>query len=70
MTGTGRCASMLGALQVKDKAGHIFKIGSGFDDEQRRNPPKVGTIVTLKHQGVTKNGIPRFPIFLRVHPGM
>jgi DNA ligase-1 len=40
---------MLGALVVKMANGITFKIGSGFDDNQRRNPPKIGMIVTFKH---------------------
>lgn len=69
--GTGRCENMLGALRVKDvKSGTLFKIGSGFDDKTRLNPPKIGTVVTYKFQNLTDKGIPRFPIFLRIHPGM
>lgn len=68
--GTGRCTGMMGALLVKEKDGTAFKIGSGFDDSQRKNPPKIGSWVTFKFQGRSTNGIPRFPIFLRVHPGM
>ena len=48
--GTGRCENMMGALKVKDvKSGVLFKIGSGFDDKMRHNPPKNGTIVTYKY---------------------
>ncbi|MFW5613605.1 MAG: DNA ligase, partial [Campylobacter hyointestinalis] len=43
-----------------------LKIVSGFSDEQRRNPPKIGSIITYKYQNLTKNLKPRFPIFLRV----
>ena len=68
--GTGRCSTMLGALQVKDMKGNIFKVGSGFSDAQRRKPPKIGTTITFKYQGTSKAGIPRFPIYLREHPGM
>ena len=68
--GTGRCANMCGAIQVREKDGTEFKIGSGFDDAQRRKPPKLGSVVTFKFQGRSKGGIPRFPIFLREHPGM
>jgi DNA ligase 1 len=69
--GSGRCENMLGALRVKDlKSGVLFKIGSGFNDETRLNPPKIGSIVTYKYQNLSDSGIPRFPIFLRVHPGM
>ena len=68
--GTGRCTGMLGALECVEKDGTKFKIGSGFNDAQRRKPPKKGSVVTFKFQGRSKLGIPRFPIFMRVHPGM
>lgn len=47
--GTGRCSGMLGALQMKMDNGITFKIGSGFDDKQRRKPPKIGSRVTFKY---------------------
>ena len=69
--GTGRCENMMGAIRVKDlKSGVLFKIGSGFTDQQRNHPPKKGTIVTYKYQNLTDAGHPRFPIFLREHPGI
>ena len=43
-----------------------FKIGSGFSDKDRVSPPPIGSIITYKYYGLTKNGLPRFPIFLRV----
>ena len=64
--GTGRLEGLTGAIKVRDKNGIEFKIGSGFDDAQRAKPPKIGTVVTYKHQGVSKGGKPRFPIFLRI----
>ena len=64
--GTGRCWNMLGALRVRHcVSGVVFKVGSGFTDAQRRKPPKIGCKITFKHQGVTKDNVPRFPIFLR-----
>lgn len=48
LKGTGRCSGMCGAIQVREKDGTEFKIGSGFDDAQRRKPPKIGSIVTFK----------------------
>lgn len=47
--GTGRCWNMMGAIRVKNKNGIVFKIGSGFDDAQRRKPPKIGSTVTYKY---------------------
>ncbi|EGR33361.1 hypothetical protein IMG5_055040 [Ichthyophthirius multifiliis] len=64
--GTGRCQGMMGALLCELKNGIQFKIGSGFNDQQRKRPPKIGSIVTFKYQNLSKNGIPRFPIFLRI----
>lgn len=46
--GTGRCANMCGAIRVREKDGTEFKIGSGFDDAQRRKPPILGSVVTFK----------------------
>ena len=63
--GTGRCSQMLGALLVVGDNGVKFKVGSGFTDRDRRNPPKKGSRITYKFQGLTKSGKPRFPIFLR-----
>ncbi|CAI2369579.1 unnamed protein product [Moneuplotes crassus] len=68
--GTGRCYNMMGALFVRNNEGIEFKIGSGFTDQDRRNPPKIGSIVTYKYYEKTKSGKPRFPIYLRPHPGM
>ena len=48
LKGSGRCSNMLGALQVREKDGKEFKIGSGFNDAQRRKPPKIGSVVTFK----------------------
>ncbi|OSQ24540.1 DNA ligase [Campylobacter concisus] len=71
--GSGKYANLAGSLTCKAiggkdgeaKAGTIFKIGSGLSDEQRTNPPKIGSIITYKFQNLTANGKPRFPIFLR-----
>lgn len=68
--GTGRCAGMMGALFVRADNGIEFKIGSGFNDDQRRKPPKIGSRVTYKYQELSNAGKPRFPIFLRVHHGV
>jgi DNA ligase 1 len=68
--GTGRCSNMMGALLCRNNDGIEFKVGSGFTDVDRRNPPKLGSIITYKYYETTKSGKPRFPIYLRPHPGM
>ncbi len=62
-------AGTLGALVVIDPDSfNEFKIGSGFNDEQRQeiwNNRKdyLGKNVTYKYQEISKYGIPRFPVF-------
>lgn len=48
------------------KEGVEFKIGSGLSNELRANPPKIGSIITYKYNGFSKNGIPKHASFLRV----
>ncbi len=64
--GKGKYQGKLGAIRVKTTDGVIFKIGSGFSDYQRANPPEIGTIITYKYNGLTQAGIPRFARFWRV----
>lgn len=63
--GKGKYLNQLGAIQVKTKEGIIFKIGSGFSDKERKNPPPVGAIITFKYIGKTQKGVPKFASFLR-----
>lgn len=51
---------------LQPASGVKFKIGSGFSDRDRANPPKIGSIITYKYQNLTAKGVPRFPVFLRV----
>ena len=65
--GTKNFTGMCGAIRVKHcDSGVIFKIGSGFTAAQRKSPPKIGSKVTFKYQGLTNYKIPRFPIYLRM----
>ena len=76
--GTGKYAGLMGSVTCKSLGvagsnadeqiphGVKFKVGSGFSDLQRANPPKIGSIITYKYQNLTAKGLPRFPIFLRV----
>jgi DNA ligase 1 len=63
--GKGKYVGMLGALRVRTSEGREFSLGTGFSDEQRRNPPPVGMTVTYRYRDLTGNGLPRFPSFLR-----
>ena len=66
--GRGRYAGMLGALVVERPDGSLFRLGTGFTDAERADPPPIGSRVTYRHNGFTTNGIPRFARFLRVRP--
>ena len=69
--GKGRLIGYMGALICKNKEGATFKVGSGFTDDQRRKPyPKIGSIITYQYFEVSKKGNPRFPTFMRFHPGV
>lgn len=66
--GKGKYRGMTGSLLVVDSQGLRFKLGSGLSDEQRRNPPPVGALVSYRFQGRTRSGKPRFARFLRQRP--
>lgn len=64
--GKGRFAGQLGALEVQTPDGVRFKLGTGFSDAQRRDPPPIGATVTYRYRDLTPSGKPRFASFLRV----
>jgi len=68
LTGTGRNAGRLGSLVVELQSDRAvrFRIGSGFTDLQRDNPPAAGTVISFRYFGFYASGIPKFPSFLRV----
>lgn len=65
--GSGKYQGMMGAIICEDQTLHIIlRIGSGFSDTMRINPPKIGTIITYKYYQKTKNNRPKHPVFLRI----
>jgi DNA ligase 1 len=68
--GRGRHAGRLGALRVRTGDGVEFKLGTGFSDAQREQPPALGSWVTYTYRGLTEAGVPRFAAFHRVRPGV
>ena len=64
--GKGKYQGLMGALLVTTSSGLSFKIGTGFSDKERQNPPKLGDTITYQYRGKTKNGVPRFASFLRI----
>ncbi|WHP47945.1 DNA ligase [Mannheimia bovis] len=63
--GKGKYADKLGAVSCENHRGR-FRIGSGFKDKERENPPPIGSTITYKYRGLTESGKPRFATFLRV----
>ncbi|MFK5925347.1 MAG: DNA ligase [Desulfuromusa sp.] len=66
LPGKGRNIGRLGSLLVALDDGTQFRIGIGFSDAERENPPAVGEVITFKFYGKYQSGIPQFPAFLRV----
>ncbi|MBW8370616.1 MAG: DNA ligase [Thiobacillus sp.] len=64
--GKGKYQGMTGALEMEMPDGKRFRIGSGLSDALRHQPPPIGTRITYRYQHLTKNGMPRFPRYLRV----
>jgi DNA ligase-1 len=71
IAGKGKYAGQMGALLVElpaegNQPARRFKLGTGFTDAQRQNPPAPGTLVTYRFRGLSDNGLPRFASFMRV----
>lgn len=64
--GKGKHAGRLGALEVRTKDGIVFRLGTGFSNAARDNPPPVGSLVTYTYREITPSGKPRFASFLRI----
>jgi DNA ligase 1 len=65
LPGNGKYDGMLGAVLVARADGMRFRIGTGFTDDERRNPPAIGSWITYAYNGLTTSGIPRFARFVR-----
>jgi len=66
LPGKGRNSGVLGALRLRTPEGREFSLGAGFSDEQRRNPPPVGAMVTYRYRGLTNKGMPKFASYLHI----
>jgi len=62
--GKGKFAGMCGALlcELPDKT--TFAVGSGLTLKDRKNPPKIGAIITFRYMETSEGGVPRFPTYL------
>ena len=66
LPGKGKHLGSMGALRLRTPEGREFSLGTGFTDEQRKNPPQLGEMVTYRYRDLTKSGLPRFASFLRI----
>lgn len=64
--GKGKYTGKMGAIWVQTSDNIRFKIGSGFSDLERANPPPIGSTVQFRFNGYTDRGIPRFARFIRL----
>jgi DNA ligase 1 len=64
--GMGKYKGKLGSYDCETKEGHKFNCGSGLTDDDRDNRLKIRTFITVKYFELSKDGIPRFPVFLRI----
>ena len=65
--GQGKFQGQMGSLKVRMADGREFKIGTGFTDRQRENPPPLYAWVTFAYSGLTSSGKPRFARFVRMY---
>lgn len=66
LPGKGKHEGRVGALLVEMQDGKRFQLGTGLSDEQRVNPPEIGSTVTYRYRDLTPQGVPRFANFLRI----
>jgi DNA ligase-1 len=67
--GQGKYTDLLGSMLVETDDQRRFKLGAGFSDLERANPPPIGSVITYRYFGLTQKGTPRFASFLRIrHP--
>ena len=56
----------MGSLLIKMDNGIRFRLGGGFKDAERENPPAPVIRIVFKHYGYTKTNKPRMAAYLRL----
>ena len=64
--GSGRHLGRMGSLNCIMECGKKFRVGTGFTDANRNDPPPINSIITYRFQELTKSGVPRFPSYVGV----
>lgn len=62
--GAGRHLGRVGALEVELPNGTRFSVGTGLSDAERADPPPLGSIIGVRYQELSDDGVPRFPSYL------
>ncbi len=62
--GTGKYSNIVGSLEILTGDGIKIHVGTGLTDSERKYPPVVGTTVIYKYFKKSKEGIPRFPVYV------
>ncbi|MDF3035308.1 MAG: ligase [Paucimonas sp.] len=65
IAGKGKYQGMMGALLVETPEGRQFRLGTGFTNAMRRQPPPIGSTITYRYRELTSRGLPRFASFWR-----
>ncbi len=66
LPGRGKYLGKMGSVLCQTDDGKQLKIGSGFKDKDRSNPPSIGSKITFKYYGFTKKGKHKYPVYLRI----
>ncbi len=66
LAGKGKYKNKMGSLLCQMNNGQRIKIGTGFSDKERENPPRIGSEITFKYYGLTQKGKPKYPVYLRM----
>ena len=66
----GTRPGLCGSLEVMNNKGFRFKVASGITEAMAHSPPPVGTIITYEYELLTKEGIPRPAIFVRIRENL
>lgn len=64
LAGKGKHTGKMGAVLCENQHGQ-FRIGTGFTEQDRQNPPPVGAVITYRYRGLTNKGKPKFASYLR-----
>lgn len=65
LSGKSKYQGKMGSVLCQTADGRQLKIGSGFKDKDRNNPPTIGSEITFKYYGFTKKGKFKYPVYLR-----